>query len=104
MMNSTTTTDRPARKSDPDARRAAKNARERARRAAKRNATPLPTEKVWSGAELEAERRAARVSLVRYAELTGVTTYRVWWTEKGRLDVTADYLDRHRDAMKAVNA
>lgn len=54
---------------------------------------------VVTGPQLEAIRRARKISLKSLAATMGVTAYRVWYTEKGKLPVTEDYVTKFDAAL-----
>lgn len=54
---------------------------------------------VITGAQLEAIRRERKISLKSIAATMGVTAYRVWYTEKGKLPVTEDYVTKFDAAL-----
>lgn len=52
-----------------------------------------------TGASLEAARRARKISLKSIAQTMGVTPYKVWYTEKGKLPVTPEYVTKFEEAL-----
>ena len=56
-------------------------------------------EVTFTGASLEAARRARKISLKSMAQTMGTTPYQVWYTEKGKLPVTAEYVTKFEEAL-----